>query len=118
MEKKQVEEGEEVEEEEVEEEEGEVDQTEIQKEIKNKVVNQQIVPDAVIVLGCDQSVVKERLMGLSEAQIRGTHWNEEGLDRRNQIYQKFNINMKSKGLKVMEDFFSERKRDVMYYQIE
>lgn len=117
--KRYNEDGEEEEEEEpVEEEDEEAKKEENQKEMKNMQVNRKICPESVLVLTSSHpEVVYQRVQGLSQEQLQGTHWNQEGLDRRYALYHAINKEVKAKGAKVLLDFFKDNQVDTTSHQI-
>jgi len=49
-----------------------------------------LVPDSIILLDGDETIIKKRVRDLPEEVLEGTHWNSEDLLRRTKEYRKLN----------------------------
>lgn len=69
-----------------------------------KSLNQEILPNNVIILeGCDDQFLKERMKLMPEEKLRGTHYNEAALKKRLNTYHSKNESLK--GDLSLRDFF-------------
>ncbi len=57
--------------------------------LKGFEANQQILPQSVIVLEGDDVVLKQRIKELVP-DFQGTHWNDQGMDRRAKLFRELN----------------------------
>ena len=78
-------------------------------------VDTKIIPQFVIKLEASDEFLKVRVKGLPEEKIAGTHYTEEGMNRRLPIYHKYNT---IEGAPFTTTFFEENNIEVFKQKCE
>lgn len=69
-------------------------------------LNTKIAPTSVIILKAEDAFLKQRVKELTEDKVVGTHFTEDGMNRRLKIYK--DINNTEAGHQTVLDLFKER----------
>ena len=87
-----------------------------EEEAPKDVLNAEKVPEFVVRLEGSDEFLKARTKGLPEENVVGTHFTEEGMNRRLDIYNKNNIS--EGGVSVLSTFFNENNIDILHVNVE
>lgn len=75
------------------------------------VIDERKVPEFVVKLEAPDDFLKVRVKGLPEDQVTGTHYNEEGMNRRLHAHHKNNVS--EGGHPVLSTFFDEHHIEIL-----
>lgn len=81
-----------------------------------KIIDAEIIPETVIIFEANDDYLKNVIKQLPENQIVGTHYTQEGMERRIAEYRK--LNLKDTGNPILIDFFKENKIDTLVIECE
>ena len=83
---------------------------------KKDALDKKLAPDFVAILNAKEEFLKSRTKELPEEKVVGTHYTEEGMNRRLAIHKKncFSEN----GTPVLETFFKEQGVQILKLDIE
>jgi len=80
------------------------------------MIDNRKVPEFVIKLEASEQFLKNRIKKLPEEDVENTHYTEEGMQRRLNIYNKNNIS--EGGSSVLSTFFKENNIDILNVNVE
>jgi len=81
-----------------------------------KILDERKAPQFVIQLLADDEFLKERVRELPEEIVAGTHYTDEGMERRLKIYH--DNNYSEAGNPVLLDFFKEHKIEIIKVNVQ
>jgi len=96
--------------------EGEQIPTESAEEAPKEVLDAEKVPEFVVKLEATDEALKARVKGLPEADVVGTHFTEEGMNRRLPIYNK--LNTSENGAPIVWTFFENNNIEILRLKVE
>lgn len=80
------------------------------------MIDSRKVPEFVLKLEASEQFLKNRIKQLPEESLENTHYTEEGMNRRLDIYNKNNIS--EGGVSVLSTFFNENNIDILHVNVE
>ena len=80
------------------------------------MIDNRKIPEFVLKLEASEQFLKNRVKQLPEESLENTHYTEEGMNRRLDIYNKNNIS--EGGVSVLSTFFNENNIDILHVNVE
>ncbi|EAS02125.2 Dpy-30 motif protein (macronuclear) [Tetrahymena thermophila SB210] len=74
-----------------------------------KIIDDTLIPESVVFFQASDEFLKQRVKELPEEKVAGTHYNEEGMNRRLADYRKHNE--QNTGEPILFDFFKQNQID-------